>query len=207
MCAFPLQKSVGTFVRIIGRFSRLTIYICESSRFHLHSFKSRCLNSSIHLTSTESNAFIVAKWNTPNTRRKLRCAFALARACTLESCCIMKMPNRERRKKKCYMHFVSEQKRATLATSHLFVFFFSLSLSLFLIFALCIVFFLCSEISLVCFFLLCFTFNGTCVHFGHRLYNIISRYTRSAQRTSRWNASSIGKCFMGWRTPQNTSRQ
>lgn len=199
----PFTKSVGTFVRIIGRFSRLTIYICESSRFHLHSFKSRCLNSSIHLTSTESNAFIVAKWNTPNTRRKLRCALALARACTLESCCIMKMPNRETEKKNVIC-ILCPSKSVRLSLRRIYSFF---SLSLFLIFALCIVFFFCSEISLVCFFLLCFTFNGTCVHFGHRLYNIISRYTRSAQRTSRWNASSIGKCFMGWRTPQNTSRQ
>lgn len=44
-------------------FGRLAIYICESSRFHLHSFKNCCLNSLIHLTlqkalqsSTEWNA-------------------------------------------------------------------------------------------------------------------------------------------------------
>lgn len=121
----PFTKSVGTFVRIIGRFSRLTIYICESSRFHLHSFKSRCLNSSIHLTSTESNAFIVAKWNTPNTRRKLRCALALARACTLESCCIMKMPNRERRKKNVIC-ILCPSKSVRLSLRRIYSFFFSL---------------------------------------------------------------------------------
>lgn len=142
--------------------------------------------------------------NTPNTRRKLRYALALARACTLESCCIMKMPNRETEKKILYAFCV----RAKACDSRYvaLIRFFSLSLSLFLIFALCIVFFLFWNLFGVL-FLLCFTFNGTCVHFGHRLYNIISRYTRSAQRTSRWDASSIGKCFMGWRTPQNTSRQ